>query len=277
MRANFASVPGSDEKPNEDAVFASGQALIVVDGVTAPGGLNTGCVHGTPWYANNLATLIGAVVTEKTGIELRVALAQALSDVAESHRDTCDLDSDGTPSGTVAILRISSQTLDYLVLSDATAIIETVSGVKVITDKRVDEVVTDLAEAAKAAPAGTPERKARLAEFVTEQRKHRNVIGGYWLAGALPEAAEHALGGSVPLSEVRRAALMTDGAAALVDLYGRTTWEKAPSELENNGPAQWIERVRQAERDDASAVRWPRFKRGDDATVAYMEPAVGRC
>lgn len=271
MRVSFASVPGSDEKPNEDAVVASGQSLVIVDGVTAPGGLNTGCVHGTPWYANNLASRIGTIVAEKTGIELRVALAQALSEVAESHRDTCDLDSDGTPSGTVAVLRVSSQTLDYLVLSDATAIVETFSGVKVISDKRVDEMVTDLAEAAKNAPAETPERKARLAEFVTEQRKRRNVIGGYWLAGALPEAAEHALAGSVPLLEVRRAALMTDGAAALVDLYGQTTWEKALSELSNGSPAQWIERVRQAERDDASAVKWPRFKRSDDATAAFIE------
>jgi hypothetical protein len=271
MKVAFATDAGSPQKPNEDAVAATVRTVAVVDGVTAPSGLKTGCIHGTPWYASNLASRLVSVLTELPDVQLRDALARALSEVAASHRDTCDLSSDGTPSGTVAVLRQTDQSLDYLVLSDASVFIETTSGVVTATDKRVEQLVSDLADAAKAAPVGTAERKARLDEFVTQQRKLRNVAGGYWLAGAVPEAAQHALTGCVPLDQVRRAAAMTDGASALVDLYGQLTWEQTPSELAKGGPAEWIERVRSVERGDPDATTWPRFKRGDDATVAYIE------
>jgi hypothetical protein len=271
MRVAFATEPGSEHRQNEDAVAASAHVVAVVDGVTAPSGMDTGCIHGTPWYANNLASHIVAVVAEAPRIDLRTALFRALAKVAASHCDTCDLASDGTPSGTVAILREANQTLDYLVLSDASVMVETGSGVVAIADRRVDELVRDLATAAKVAPVGTEERQARLAELVTEQRKLRNVAGGYWLAGAVPEAAEYALTGEVPLSDTRRAAVMTDGASSLVDLYEQLTWDQAPDELALGGPARWIERVRRVEDADPDATKWRRFKRGDDATVAYVE------
>lgn len=271
MKVSFVTVPGSSSKPNEDAIAATSQVIAVTDGVTAPQGLETGCVHGTPWYASNLSSRIVSVVTEQPTIELRVALAKAIADVADSHRATCDLESEGTPSATVAILRRTEQSLDYLVLSDATVIIEALSGVIAVTDKGVEQVVDGLATAAKTAPVGTPERKARLDEFVSEQRKWRNVKGGYWLAGAVPEAAEHSLVGSVPLTEVRSAAAMTDGASSLVDLYAQLTWDEAPSRLAKVGPRGWIEHVRRVEVEDADVTRWPRFKPGDDATIAYIE------
>lgn len=271
MKVSFATVPGSPKKPNEDAITATSQVIAVIDGVTAPQGLETGCVHGTPWYASNLSSRIVSVVIEQPTIELRVALAHAIAGVAESHRATCDLESEGTPSGTVAILRRAEQSLDYLVLSDATVVIEVLSGVIAVTDKGVEQVAGSLANAAKTAPVGTPERKERLDEFVSEQRKWRNVKGGYWLAGAVPEAAEHAIVGSVPLSEVRSAAAMTDGASSLVDLYQQLTWDEAPSRLAKVGPRGWIEHVRRVEFEDANVTRWPRFKRGDDATLALLE------
>lgn len=271
MKVSFATVPGSSSKPNEDAITATSQVIAVIDGVTAPQGLETGCIHGTPWYACNISSRIALAVTEHPAIELRIALARAIAEVADCHRATCDLESDGTPSGTVAILRHSGQSLDYLVLSDATVLIETVSGIITVTDKGVEEVAGSLANAAKTAPVGTPERKVRLDELVAEQRKWRNVEGGYWLAGAVPEAAEHALVGSVRLPEVRSAAAMTDGASSLVDLYAQLTWDEAPSQLAKVGPNGWIEHVRRVESEDADVTRWPRFKRGDDATLARME------
>jgi len=271
MKISLATDPGSPTKSNEDAVTATFQAIAVVDGVTAPRGLETGCVHGTPWYASNLASRIASALTEQPAIDLRLALARAIADVAASHRDTCDLKSEGTPSATVAVLRWDSQRLDYLVLSDASVLIETESEVIAITDKSVERVVGSLADAAKAAPVGTPERKKRLDEFVTEQRKWRNVQGGYWLAGTVPEAAEHALVGSVPMAEVRSATAMTDGASSLVDLYGQLDWDEAPSKLRKDGPRGWIEKVRHVESGDTDATHWPRFKQSDDATVAYAE------
>jgi hypothetical protein len=91
------------------------------------------------------------------------------------------------------------------------------------------------------------------------------------LPGVVLETVEHALTGCVPLAGVHRAAAMTDGASCLVDLYEQLAWEQAPAELVSGGPADWIRRVRRAESDDPQATRWLRYKRGDDATVAFIE------
>lgn len=100
------------------------------------------------------------------------------------------------------------------------------------------------------------------------QRKLRNVPGGYWLAGAVPSAAEHALCGSVPISDGLCVAAMTDGAARLVDVFGALPWLDALQDLRKTGPDEWIRRVRDIEATDVTLTRWPRYKISDDAALA---------
>ncbi len=267
MHVAFATEPGSPDHPNEDVVLATPRLVVVADGATAPAGLDTGCIHGTVWYVNQLATQIAACEASAPGASLKAVLAEALASVARSHADTCNLDADGTPSASVGVLRATSEALDYLVLSDVTVVLGLGSRTEVICDDPIADLFDDLRQAVWAAPAHSVEREARLRELVSTQRKLRNVDGGYWLAGARPIAAHHALGGSVPLSEVACAAMMTDGAARLVDLFGGLTWLEALAELRAKGPAAWIGRTREIEATDASLLKWPRYKKCDDAAV----------
>ncbi|MGW5688342.1 integrase [Nonomuraea sp. NPDC003754] len=267
MDVYFATLAGSAEVPNEDAVAASSDVVAVVDGVSTSR-LATGCIHGTPWYANSLATQIVAVASREPGRELGGVLYSALEAVALSHADTCDLTADGTPSATVAIARSFGDQLDYLVLSDATIAIALGAGVEVVSDKRVDALIGGLSRAAKTAVPGSAEQRERLEELIATQRKLRNVEGGYWLAGAVPEAAEHALVGAAPLEDVRSVAVMSDGASCLVDTYEAMEWGQALATLAEAGPGEWLRRVREVELADARKSRWPRYKVSDDATIA---------
>ncbi|MFI6485572.1 hypothetical protein ACIBH1_47240 [Nonomuraea sp. NPDC050663] len=267
MDVSFATLAGSVDVANEDAVAATSGVVAVVDGVSTSR-LATGCIHGTPWYANSLATQIVAAASREPGRDLRGVLFEALQSVALSHADTCDLTADGTPSATVAIARPYGEQLDYLVLSDATIAIETGAGVEVISDKRVDALVGDLSLAAKLATPGSEDQKERMEELITTQRRLRNVEGGYWLAGAVPEAAQHAVAGSLPLGEVRTVAVMSDGASCLVDVYQSMEWGRALAMLAADGPEAWLRRVREIELADASKQQWPRYKVSDDATIA---------
>jgi hypothetical protein len=97
-----------------------------------------------------------------------------------------------------------------------------------------------------------------------------NQAHGYWIAGANPHAAHEAVTGRLPLTgpaKVRRAALLTDGASCAVDPYGILDWRQLLDVLSSNGPEGLIRRIRRAERADAGATRYPRFKRHDDATA----------
>ena len=270
LQVSFATEAGSVTVPNEDAVAATPNVVVVVDGVTAPSGLDTGCIHGTPWYASTLAAQLIVTLSHEPQADLKWALAQALTTVAVSHAGTCDLTAHGTPSGTVALGRKTDTNFDYLVLSDATVVVRTAEDTQVINDNRIDDLFGDLRQAVHSAPVNSAERESRLAELVTTQRKLRNVEGGYWLAGAIPEAADHALVGTIPLAKVCLAAAMSDGASRLVDLFASHSWDDALDLLRERGPAEWIRRTRAIEESDPGATRWRRYKKCDDAAIVSM-------
>lgn len=275
MRIEFSSLPGSADKTNEDWAGASLSTVVVLDGVTSPGGMPTGCQHNVPWYVNHLGLRLLVESTTHPDSALRDCLAAAISSVAEMHSGTCDLTSPGTPMATVATLRIAEGGCDYLVLSDATLVLDMTSGVEVISDKGVSGFAAAQWEALRKTEFGTPENSARMRDLVAEQRRYRNQPGGYWLAAADPQAAEHALTGAVPLSGLEGAAIMTDGISAMVDTYAEWTWRELLDALAQRGTEGVLAAVRDVESGDPTAARWPRFKISDDATVAYVTRRTG--
>ena len=67
------------------------------------------------------------------------------------------------------------------------------------------------------------------------------------------------------------AAVISGGAigAAALPAMGEASWPEVLDVLEVHGPTELIARTRRAEATDPHGPRWPRYKRGDDATAAY--------
>ncbi|TDO43330.1 hypothetical protein EV643_11872 [Kribbella sp. VKM Ac-2527] len=63
-------------------------------------------------------------------------LADAIGQVTDEHRDTCDVANVISPSATVAILRVSDGLVDYLVLGDSTLVLDRTVGTPVVSDPR---------------------------------------------------------------------------------------------------------------------------------------------
>lgn len=265
----MASTPGAGAA-NEDTAHVSPTGVVVLDGLSAPKDLPMGCVHGTPWFVRQLGTnLINLIGDEE--VSLREALRRAIAAVNDLHRDTCALDQEAVPASTVVMIRERGHSLDYLVLSDNVLVLDLgTAGIKTIVDKRVEETAAEEMQAALQGPTGTPEHAARVSKLVSAQRHLRNTPGGYWVAATNPTAADEAITGSVELARVRQAALLTDGASRLVDSFGILTWADLLTLLRTEGPAALIARTREAELSDPTGERWPRFKRSDDATAAYV-------
>ncbi|MEU3279197.1 hypothetical protein [Streptomyces antibioticus] len=242
----------------------------MLDGLSAPKDLPMGCVHGTPWFVRQLGTTLINLIGDEE-VSLREALRRAIAVVNDLHRDTCSLDQEAVPASTVVMIRERGGELDYLVLSDNVLVLDLgTAGIETIVDKRVEETAAEEMQAALQGPTGTPEHAARVSKLVSVQRHLRNTPGGYWVASTNPAAADEAITGSVELARVQQAALLTDGASRLVDSFGILTWADLLTLLRTEGPATLIARTREAELSDPTGERWPRFKRSDDATAAYV-------
>lgn len=268
MRVCFDSM-GGGANPNEDWVGGSPALAVVLDGLSTAG-LSTGCRHGVPWFVAHLGGQLMATLADPS-ITLPDGLASALERVAALHPE-CDLANPGTPSATVAVLRQRYGVLDYLVLADSPVVLEGANGDHtVITDLRVDAVLPELREEVERHETHTPGHRDALQRLVSAQRQVRNTPDGYWVAGTNPEAAHHCLTGEVDLGEVRSAAVMSDGVSRLVTEYATATWDEVFRALRTSGPTGLITSVRETEATDPTGRRWPRYKSGDDATVAYCQ------
>ncbi|MFC4564549.1 protein phosphatase 2C domain-containing protein [Nocardiopsis mangrovi] len=239
---------------NEDAVAAGTGWAFVLDGATAPPGVDSGCRHGVRWLVDRLTQGLTAELTADDAhrVPLQDVLAAAIQRTRAAHGPGCDLGDPDGPSATAAVVRATGDGLDHLVLGDCTVLLPHAddsadgpapSSVTAVTDDRLERL-----------PGGRPYSRALV-------RAARNTAGGFWVAGASVEAAAHAVCGRAPTSR-RRFALLTDGCARLVTDYG-ATWADAWALLESGGPEALIAAVRSAELDRPARGT----KRHDDATA----------
>lgn len=263
----IASQPGGTSE-NEDWAGATLHCAVVLDGLTSPSELDTGCIHGVPWFVHQLGS---ALLSRLANVDrsLKGNLAAAIEDVAQLHAGQCDLTNTGTPSATVALVRVSDHEIEWLVLADAAVLLETEDGIRVATDDRVNAVATTQRDAALTENRNDSEKRRLVRELVSAQRKVRNQPGGYWIAGSDPNAANEASTGSVRRRDGQRCALLTDGVTRLVE-FGESSWVNLFESLDREGPERTIDRVREVEASDPHLVHWPRYKPSDDATAVVL-------
>lgn len=269
MNISFETQPGSAGKPNEDWVAATPSKVIVLDGVTAPRVPEPGCHHSVPWFTHHLGGQLLTLLDEDN--DMTKALARAIENVADLHRHACYLDSPGVPAAAVAMLRRRGGFLEYLVLADTTIVIETNQTSIIVSDNRVDNAAPQERALVSVQKIGTPEHRAATAVMSVAQLQQRNVPGGYWVASSDIQAADNALVGRVPADTVRRVAVFSDGASRIVDTFSQLDWKECLDYLEEYGPLGLIDRVRRIEDGDPAGIRWPRFKKSDDATAAMIQ------
>ena len=269
MRVEVVTEAAPGRAANEDHAFHSGDLVGVLDGVTVPAGVDSGCVHGPAWYVRQLA---GHLERTATGSRSLVdGLAAAIESVRVDHGGVCDPDHPNTPAASLALARVIGDRLEYLLLCDAYLVLDVGDRVEVVTDERFAVAVAGIRRAAlTGAVIGSAEQQEQVRWAALQRQRLTNHAGGYWIAAADPAAAYEAVTGSVPLTgavRVRRAALLTDGASCAVDRYRLYDWRGLLDLVTDHGPARLIRDVRALEAADATGQARPRYKRHDDASV----------
>ncbi|RFS86120.1 hypothetical protein D0T12_05695 [Actinomadura spongiicola] len=243
MQVSYVSeaTPGRE---NEDFVAAGPGWVVLLDGATAPAGVESGCRHDPAWLVRRLGGWIAALLALEDGKPLPDLVAEAIKETGEAHTGTCDLQNPDSPSATVSLLRRRGEVVEWFVLADSPIVID-VGEVRVFRDDRVDHL-----------PSYTLEGV----------RRSRNSPGGFWVASTKPEAAYEGLTGEVPVAGLRRAAVLSDGASRLVERFGLLEWDELLQFLDEEGPRELVRRTREAEAS-ATGVRGKRY---DDATAVLV-------
>ncbi|MFF4120721.1 protein phosphatase 2C domain-containing protein [Streptomyces sp. NPDC001714] len=261
MHTEVVSEPGAPDRPNEDfagvGLPASGQGgcVIVLDGVTPPRD-GTGCLHSVHWFTARLGGALTELTVSRGDLTLREILEQAIARTAAAHGDTCDLSHPRTPQATVVLSRWSTETVEFLVLSDSVLLLRSPDGtVTPVLDDRLDRVP-----------------RASLASDAIADATVRNKEGGFFTAAADPSVAARAVTGTVPLAEVRALAALTDGAARWAEKFREGDWTALLDVVRKEGARALVGRVRELEAADREErVFLRRSKTHDDATVVYVE------
>lgn len=259
VRVRTAQRPGRPDRPSEDRIFTTDNAVIVLDGASQPEAVE----RNGGWLAQQLgATLADRLRTAPTQ-ELTDALESSITSVATKH----GLVPGDSPSTTVAVIRWTDQALDVLVLCDSPVIVMTTDGrVEVIKDTRLDEVTGRINHAARLID-DDPQGWATL---VGEQRRQRNRTGGYWVGEADPAAARHAITTSWPIENIEAAVAMTDGVSVGVERYHQPPDWPTAAKLAALDPAHLVDVVHTAEDTDPAGATWPRSKVHDDKAIAVV-------
>ncbi|MEV0430960.1 hypothetical protein [Micromonospora sp. NPDC050495] len=257
MRVTMASAAARADRANEDFTGAVPTAAVLIDGAGIPGAESV-CRHGVAWYASRLGGNLLSLLSLVPDRSLPALLAEAIERVTDAHRDSCDVADPIGPSATVAMLRVADGLVEHLVLGDSYVVLDRADGSPLIrSDPR--EVVISRAYQSKL--AATAEGSDEYHRVLRELRAHRNQPGGFWLAKDGPRAADEALTGRCPASELAGAVLLSNGASRLVDRFHLADWPVVMAVLAASGPVEIIRRVRQAEARHAVPA--------DDATIAH--------
>ncbi|MET8875572.1 hypothetical protein [Nocardia sp. NPDC004604] len=178
------------------------------------------------------------------------------------------------PSSTVAILRVNSTTIDSLVLGDSSVVIGGADdSYDAITDDRLSQLrLPESSLYRSRLDSGTgydTEHHALLAELQRRERTCRNTHGGYWIAEANPDAANHAFVTRYARSAVPWAVLATDGASDPLVSLG-VSWPEV-ARLNADELANLLTRCHRWESDtDPNGQQQPRPKRHDDKAIAVV-------
>lgn len=263
MTIHAATLAGAPN--NQDRYLIGDGFAAVLDGATSVAGDRS---HDPGWYAEQLAQAIGQTVQQEG------SLADAVSEAIRTVRDVHHLTPVSTPTSTVALVRWSVSAVETYVLGDSYAVVLQSDGTEAVhTDDRLDGVAADERAAYRKRLANghgyDDGHRALLLELQAEQARHCNHPGGYWIAGAEPDAAKHGFSTIQDRSSVAAVVLGSDG-VAVERSPNSATWTDLYRNAELHGPDRVLQSIHESEEADPDGQHWPRSKPHDDKTLVTI-------
>lgn len=264
------SLAGDTARANDDRVGAGDMHAWVIDGATdlgEPGLL--GGRGGAAWIAAEADRAFASASDGSIEAICRSVFQQVAGRFAEA--STRVPEPWEIPSAAFLVVAVADNVLDCGWLGDCPGVLirdGNASPIGPQPDVRDNEGA--LARSVAHHGLGTAQRAAPVLDTLRTARANpaRRILG------VDPAGADHILYSSQPCVAGDELLIMTDGFAALFDLYRLIDRADVPALLAAEGLPGIAARLRAAEAEDSECRRWPRFKRGDDATALWLRVAA---
>lgn len=261
MKIEAATLAGGEV--NQD-YYAYGEAYaLVLDGASSFL-LDKSSIDAAT-YVKNLGEFL-SVQLENCPLD---GITEAVVSAIEKVTEKFELDEESSPNSTVVIAKWDQEKVVTYVLGDSACVVVDVCGEKTeITDNRMakfgDEIREEYRRRLSVGFGFDLEHKKLLNQLQQHQKKYRNTIGGYWVAGANVNAAYEGILKIHSLKEVKSILLCSDGGyQSLVSFYQKDK-NKKPDLLQVIQERHW------AEENDNDGKAMPRSKVHDDKTIVNL-------
>jgi hypothetical protein len=269
------TLPGNPAKPNDDAFAHVGDAAVVFDGAT---GLGESLMPGesdAAWLAKfGARRLMAHAARRRPKDALRAALADAENSFKGLRRRP-PVATYENPFASMMFVVHNRQGFDALWYGDCGALVkregEAVHVIGEAFEKRALEAsrVKMLADAKGLTPAAGINRP----EYLEALRKARNRVNsqhGGWLFGPDARAADHVSSAQIAAPAGTIVLLASDGFLLLAGDYARYDADSLMQAALSKGLAALGDELRAIEDSDPDGLRYPRFKKSDDATALLL-------
>ncbi len=243
-------------------MFATPHAVVLLDGASAfvPVPVSPAA------YAEQLGMSLRNLLLTEPQADLRLILSQAIAGTAEA----LHLVPGRSPSSTVTIARQTNGRVNVLALGDSVAILPH----EVVTDERMDALDLEprrvYRERLMAGHGYGAQHRETVRELQRQQAAYRNRDGGYWIAEADPNAAQHALLRQYGTDEVPWLVLASDGAYNTMSHLRLNDWA-AVARMSTEELHERLNRCQAWEAEaDPDGKSLPRAKRHDDKSLAAV-------
>lgn len=272
------SDPGSAGKRNEDNLHLGEDLLAVFDGATGIGDWPV-----FPEQESDAAWLSEFAAQRLAGFDPGLPASRMVREIASAARqavaERTDIDAlprYAWPTCGFEMARVRQGRLELSGLGDCCAYLLAPSGELTIHCPIPSAREVEMAAARSLldrtggfGPQGGIVREGETLEVLRRGRSRHNTPGGtVWTLGLVPQAGDHVSTLTVNAPEGALLLLMSDGFAALAEMYLHHSPAELVSAAADSGLAPLLRNLRRIEQvEDPHAERFARFKRSDDATA----------
>lgn len=217
--------------------------------------------------------------SQPTSISLLERIEHAREELDREYRALCGqagLVPKETPFACLALAQELNDQVEFLNMGDLSVLIRgrggSVERFGTSAVRELDRQALALLEREIAdGPATHAGRVANVWPKIQANRALRNVLPGYEVLEPGVSCTGKLERSVFARSEVRSFLMLSDGFYRLVDTFHRYTDASLFDAVERRGLRELLRELRAIEDGDAECVRYPRFKRHDDATALWLE------